>query len=128
MNAAVPAKSSRINRLEGIALTALEILPTITGGALLLRLASHFGVGHLYAYEAVNMVVGGSLCYALMIPFLAKSLPSLVKAIYEPLFFDASLSFSDKLTRSLAQPSTSWRLLTTALMLSVLAVAVLSVR
>jgi hypothetical protein len=127
MDAGTTAKSGRINRLEGTALTALEILPTMTGGALLLRLGSHFGGSHLYNYEAVNMVVGGSLGYALLMPWLARNFPSPFQATYQPLFFDASLSFSDKVTRSLTQPSTSWRLLTNALMLSVLAVAVLSV-
>jgi hypothetical protein len=106
-------------------LTALQVLPMFAGSALLLRLAgSPIVDGH---YGAVAFVLETSLLSGLMVPFLSRNFPSLFKSSYEPLFFDASLSLSDKIMRWLAQPLTSWRLLTSALMLSVLAVAVLSV-
>jgi hypothetical protein len=128
MDATIIAKSGLINRLEGMALTAiLQGLPASAGVVLLFRLmGSHTIVDNRYG--AVIVVVVISLLNALMMPFLAARFPKLVKTSYEPLFFDASLSFSDKVTRWLAQPSASRRLLMTALMLSVLSVAVLSVR
>jgi hypothetical protein len=54
---------------------------------------------------------------------LAPKFPRLFKNSYEPLFFDARLSFADKLAQWRAQPAVSLQLVTNVMMLSVLAVA-----
>jgi hypothetical protein len=128
MNAVAVPKSARQNWLEGIALCALyQGFPTFTGAVLLLKL---FGSGNPIVAQpggAVFFVAVTSLLYALTIPWLARKFPRLVKTSYEPLFFDPSLSFSEKLLRWRTQPAASMQLLTLVLMLSALALAVVAV-
>ena len=127
MNTAAAAKSRRANMVEGIALIAIfQGVPTLTGAALLSRLfggdiTSHHG-------DAAIFVVLSSLCYAALIGYFAPKFPEFFKAIYQPMFFDPTLSFSEKVTRWRQQPATSQQLVALVMMLSVLAVAVLSVR
>jgi hypothetical protein len=121
MDAIISAKRRWSNRLEGVALTAtLLALPIMTSLALIGRLAGDliFGIRH---DNVILMLITTSLSLGLTAPLLAST------TLYEPLFYDASLSLSDKFARWLTQPSTSPRLLTMLLMLLVLAVAVLSV-
>jgi hypothetical protein len=66
--------------------------------------------------------------YALTVPFLGPKFPRFFGKSYEPIFFDATLSFGEKLAQWRAQPRTSLQLVTTVTMLSLLAVAVASVR
>ena len=47
---------------------------------------------------------------------------------YEPLFYDTSLSVSDKIAQWRSQPKVSLQLVTTTIMLSLLAVVVASVK
>jgi hypothetical protein len=127
MNDAALPKSHRTNMVEGIALIAIfQGFPTLTGAALLSRL---FG-GHITSRhgDAAFFVVFSSLCYAAMIGFLAPKFPEFFKAIHQPLFFDPTLSFSEKVVRWRQQPMTAQQLVALVMMLSVLAVAVLSVR
>jgi len=128
MDAAIAANRRRSNLLEGMALAAtLQALPVTAGAALFGRLCLDLGIfGHrdneiLYV---TSLFLGMLLLH--MMPFLAPK-SRFKTALYEPLFFDASLSLSDKFARWRAKPSTSQSLLTMLLMLSVLAVAVVTV-
>jgi hypothetical protein len=67
------------------------------------------------------------LPYAMTTPTLGRKYPKIVKYGYEPLFFDSTLSFDEKLAQWRTQPTVSLQLLTAVLMLSVLAVVVASV-
>ena len=127
MSAIVAPKSRTMNWLEGVTLSAiLQGLPTFTGAALLLKLA---GSGQIVGQTggAAIFVVTTSILYGLMLPWLARKFPRFVKNSYEALFFDASLSFSEKVLRWRTQPATSLQLLTNVVMLSLLAVAVMCV-
>ena len=120
MNAVAVPKSSLQNRLEGFALTAfLQGFPTFAGAALLLKLAHHPIAG-----GAVFFVVATSILHGLLTPWLAPKFPKFFKNSYEPLFFDAHLSFAEKLSQWRAQPIVSLQLVTNVMMLSVLAVGV----
>ncbi|MBR1191683.1 hypothetical protein [Bradyrhizobium sp. AUGA SZCCT0160] len=126
MNAITAPKSPSLNRLEGMTLTALlQAMPTYAAAAMLLKLA---GSAQIVSPPrgAVIFVVIASFFHALIVPWLAPKYPKLFKASYEPLFFDASLSFSEKVLRWRTQPMASLQLLTSTVMLSLLAVAMLS--
>jgi hypothetical protein len=127
MNAMSASKSPQANRLEGFALTAIfQGFPTFAGAALLLKLTgSHEIVGTRYG--AAIFVVLASLFFALITPSLGRKFPNRFKHGYEPLFFDASLSFSEKIARWRTQPVTSLQLVTNVMLLSILAVGVASV-
>ena len=68
-----------------------------------------------------------SFFHALIVPWLAPKYPKFFKNSYEPLFFDAGLSFAEKVLRWRTQPMASLQLLTNVVMLALLAVAALSV-
>jgi hypothetical protein len=122
MNALAAPKSSLQNRLEGFALTAIfQGFPTFAAATLLLKLAHHQIAG-----GAVFFVVAASIFHGLFTPRLAPKFPRFFKNSYEPLFFDPNLSFTDKLAQWRAQPTVSLQLVTSVMMLSVLAVAVVS--
>ncbi|KRR11005.1 hypothetical protein CQ12_36860 [Bradyrhizobium jicamae] len=122
MNALATPKSSLQNRLEGFALTAIfQGVLTFAAATLLLKLAHHQIAG-----GAVFLVVAASIFHGLFTPWLAPKFPGLFKNSYEPLFFDAGLSFTDKLAQWRSQPTVSLQLVTSVMMLSVLAVAVAS--
>lgn len=127
MDAMSVPKSASQNRFEGFALTAsLQGLPTFAAAALLLKLAgSHEIVGERYG--AAIFVVLAALFYALLTPGLARKFPNRFRHGYEPLFFDASLSFIEKIVRWRTQPVTSLQLVTNVMLLSLLAVGVASV-
>lgn len=124
MNAIAVSKSSRQNRLEGIALTAIfQGLPNLAAVALLYKLTG----SHVAEKGGVVIfVVLGSIVQGLFTPWLAANFPRLARHSYEPLFFDANLSFAEKITRWRTQPTTSLQLVTNLLMLSLLAVGVAS--
>ena len=125
MDAITTPKSPQTNRLEGFVLTALfQGFPTFAAAALMLKLVgSHEIVGH----GAVIFVVLAALFYALLTPWLARTLPKRFVPGYEPLFFDASLPFIEKIARWRTQPVTSLQLVTNVMLLSLLAVGVASV-
>ncbi|MEH2543375.1 hypothetical protein V1283_000020 [Bradyrhizobium sp. AZCC 2262] len=60
--------------------------------------------------------------------WLAPKFPKFFKHGYEPLFFNAGLSFAEKIEKWRERPTTSVQLVTTELMLALLAVAVVSMR
>ena len=127
MNAISAPKSRQTNRLEGFVLTALfQGFPTFAAAALMLKfVGSHEIVGQRYG--AAIFVVLAALFYALLTPWLARKFPNRFRQSYEPLFFDASLSFIEKIARWRTQPVTSLQLVTNVMLLSLLAVGVASV-
>lgn len=64
----------------------------------------------------LTFVATATLFHAILTPWLAAKFPRFLWHNYEPLFFDATLSFADKVMRWRTQPAAS-----------LLAVAVLSV-
>jgi hypothetical protein len=122
MNALAAPKPPMQNRLEGFALAAIfQGFPNFAGAALILKL-----VHHPIAGGAVFFVVAASVFHALLTPWLGPKFPNFFKNSYEPLFFDANLSFAEKLSRWRAQPAVSLQLVTQVMMLSLLAVGVAS--
>ena len=95
MNAIAAPKSSAQNRLEGFALTfLLQGFPTFAGAALLLKLAHHEIAGGV-----VLFVVLASCSTACSRPGSRRNF-QILQAGYEPLFFNAGLSFVEKRSRS----------------------------
>jgi hypothetical protein len=122
MNAIAAQKSRAQNRLEGIALTAIfQVLPTFAAAAMLFKLN-----GHEIAGRAMLFVVLALTFHALLAPWLQPKFPKFFKNGYETLFFDASLPVAEKLARWRVQPAVSQQLMTTVLMLSLLAVVLVS--
>jgi hypothetical protein len=127
MNAITASKSPALNRLEGFTLTALfQGFPTFAAAALMLKfVGSHEIVGQRYG--AAIFVVVAALFYALLTPWLGRKFPNRFRHGYEPVFFDASLPFIEKIARWRTQPVTSLQLVTNVMLLSLLAVGVASV-
>ncbi len=127
MNAVTVPKSSRANMLEGIALlAAFQGFPLLTVSALALKLTGSDLVNQ--PGGAAIFVVLSSITYAAMIGFFAPKYPKFFKALYQPLFFDAGLSRAEKIQRWRTQPERSSQLVLLVMMLSVMAIAVISVR
>jgi hypothetical protein len=125
MNAITAPKSPAQNRLEGFALTAFfQGLPIFADAVLLLKVTgAHAIVGDRGG--AAIFAVLAALIYAAITPWLAAKFQKF-RSAYEPLFFDAGLSMSDKIAQWRTQPRVSLQLLTTTMILSVLAVVVVS--
>jgi hypothetical protein len=121
------ARKSRLrNALEGFALTAiLQSFPTFAAAALLLKLC---GNHDLVGDPGVAIFVAiASLTHATIAVTLGPSFPALFKTLYEPGFFDGTLSLSDKITEWRTHPVASLQLVAIVLMLSVMAVVTASV-
>jgi hypothetical protein len=121
------ARKSRLrNVLEGFALTAvLQSFPTFAAAALLLKLC---GNHDLVGDPGVAIFVAfASLVHATIAVTLGPSFPAVFKTLYEPKFFDGTLSLSDKITEWRTQPVASLQLVTIVLLLSVMAVVTASV-
>ena len=126
MNAIAALKSRRLNLLEGMALTAIfQAVPTFAAAVLLIKLAGSDQIVGQPGGAAIFVTLA-SLLYALAMPYIGPRFPRFSKNSYEPLFFDATLSFSEKLLRWRVQPTTSLQLVTLVMMLSLLAVGVVS--
>jgi hypothetical protein len=127
MNTIVVAPKSRLlNWLEGVALAIiLQGGPIYASAALILRLANHDmvhpGRGLIFFLVIANFIYG-LLSSLLGGPRGRK----FFKHGYEPVFFDRTLSFADKIAQWRVQPRVTVQLLRAVIMLSVLAVAVLS--
>ena len=122
MSATVASKSSLQNSLEGFLLTAILLgFPSFVAAALLLKLVRHDPAGGMLLFVVLTSVLHG-----LFTPWLSKRFPKIFRHGYEPLFFDAGLSSSEKIAKWREQPTTSVQLVTTTLMLALLAVAVVS--
>ncbi|MDN3275194.1 hypothetical protein QWJ07_13110 [Frankia sp. RB7] len=127
MAAIAAARKSRLhNALEGIALTAtLQSFPTFAAAALLLKLC---GNQDLVGDPGVAIFVAvASLAHALLAVTLGPSFPAVCNTLYEPKFFDGTLSLSDKITAWRTHPVASLQLVTIVLLLSVMAVVTASV-
>jgi len=121
---AIALKSSTQNRLEGFALTAiLQGFPSFVAAALILKLARHDIAGGVLLFVVLTSVLHG-----LFTPRLAPKFPKFLGHGYEPMFFNASLSFSEKIAKWRERPTTSVQLVTSELMLALLAVAVVSMK
>jgi hypothetical protein len=128
VNAATVSKSHRTNMFEGIALTAVfQAFPVLTMSALALKLE---GRSHLVTDPggAAIFVVLASISSAASIAFLAPKFPKYFARQYQPSFFDPGLSLSEKILRWRSQPERPSQLVALVMMLSVLAVVVMSVR
>jgi hypothetical protein len=126
MNAVAAPKSRVLNWLEGVTLAGiLQGVPIYANAALILRLFNPDMVRP--EHGAITFVVNATLVYALLAPLLAgPRCRKIFKHGYEPIFFDPTLSFADKVAQWLAQPRVSLQLLSTVIMMSLLAVASLS--
>jgi hypothetical protein len=124
MNTITAPKSASMNRLEGFALTAIfQGFPTFAVAALMLKFSGiHEIAGQRYG--AAIFVVLAALFFALLTPWLGRKFPNRFRHGYEPLFFDASLPFGEKIARWRIQPVTSLQLVTNVMLLSLLAVGV----
>ena len=90
---ATALKSSAQNRLEGFALTAiLQGFPAFAAAALLLKLARQDIAGGVVLFVVLTSVLHG-----LFTPWLAPKFPKFFRHGYEPLFFNAGLSFAEKI-------------------------------
>lgn len=127
MNAIAATKSPAQNRLEGFALTAiLQGMPIFAAASLVLKIMDAPEiVGERYG--AIVYVVLASLVYAAITPLLAARFPKRLAQAHAPVFFDASLSFSEKIAQWRSQPGVSLQLMTTTIMMSLLAVAVVGI-
>ncbi len=128
MNVIDTPKSDRINLIEGMSLTAIfQAVPTFAAAVLLLKLA---GTSEIIGDPGgtVLFVALASLIWVLVVTYFGPKFPSFFEHRYEPLFFDAGLSLAEKILRWRTQPATSLRLLTLVTLLSLLALAVGSVR
>jgi hypothetical protein len=127
MAAIARVRKSRLhNALEGLALTTiLQSFPTFALAAFLLKLC---GDHDLAGDPGVAIFVAiASLAHALLAVTFGPSLPHLFKTVYEPKFFEAHLSLSDKIIAWRTQPVASLQLVTIVLLLSVMAVVTASV-
>ena len=68
-----------------------------------------------------------SLAHALLAVSFGPSFPTFFKTVYEPKFFEAHLSLTDKITAWRTQPVASLQLMTIVLLLSVMAVVTATV-
>lgn len=125
MNAIAAPKSRRLNLLEGLVLTALfQAIPSFGAAVLLLKLVGGQIVGQIDS--AAFFVATATVIYALATPWLGPKFPRAFKSAYEPLFFDATLSFIEKVSRWQTQPATSLQLVTNVMLVALLAVGVAS--
>jgi hypothetical protein len=85
-------------------------------------------VRHDIAGGVVLFVVLTSVLHGLFTPWLAPKFPKFFRHGYEPPFFNASLSFVEKIEKWRAQPTTSLQLVTNGLLLSLLAVGVVGMK
>ncbi len=125
MNATTAPKSAAANKCEGVILTALQAFPAFTGSALLLKLFNATMINQPAGAVIFVLMACGML--GLVNPWLAPKFPKAFKN-YEPLFFDPALPVEQKVQFWLAKPDNAKQLLTTALMMAVLALAVMTVR
>ena len=122
MNAIVAPKSRGLNWLEGFALTfLLQGFPAFAATALILKLARHDIAGGVVLFVVLTSVLHGAFT-----PWLAPKFPKFFRRSYEPLFFNAGLSFAEKIEKWRERPTTSVQLVTSELMLALLALAVVS--
>lgn len=109
-------KSAPINWLEGFALTTiLQGFPIFAAASLMVKL-----LGDSHGSNHVATIAMASICYSVFVIAAGAAFPK-VRSGYEADFFDATLSFSEKIARWRAKPATSMQLMASVLLLSLLA-------
>ena len=109
MNAIAAPKSSALNRLEGF---CADIPPAGLPDLRQRSLALETRPSTRSPAASCCCVVMASIFHGLLTPWLAPKFPKFFKHGYEPLFFNASLSFVEKIEKWRAQPTTSLQLVT----------------
>ena len=110
------SKSGPLNWLEGFALTTiLQGFPIFAAASLMVKL-----LGDYRGSSPVLTIAMASVFYSIFVISVGSAFPR-VKSGYEAQFFDASLSFSEKIARWRAKPATSLQLIASVLLLSLLA-------
>jgi len=130
MNAIANSKTPTQNRLEGFVLTTLfHGFPAYAAAVLMIKLMGAREIVGQPGGAAIFVVVA-SLLHGMVTPWLGPKFPKFFRQGqgYEPIFFDAGLSFSEKIARWRMQPGASLQLVTTVMLMSLLAVGVASVR
>ena len=128
MTAIADQKSPAQNRLEGFALTALlRGFPTYAGVVLLMKLSESRQIVGGPIGPAIFITIA-SLVHAWLTPILARRFPRLCGQNHDAVFYDANLSFTDKIARWRVAPRASVELVTMVLLLSLLVVAAASMR
>jgi hypothetical protein len=117
MTSITAPKSSTLNWLEGFALIAiLQGLPIFASASLMVKLLGDSrGGSHLLT------VTLATIFYSLLAIWAGSTFPKLAGNAYEAQFFNATLSFSEKIARWRAKPATSMQLMASVLLLSLLA-------
>jgi hypothetical protein len=119
-------RSRLLNALEGVILSAVcQGFPTFASAVLMLRLVHDRQLTSDPGRAAIFVPLA-SLVSALLTCYFGPKFPNFFKHGYEPAFFDPALTFNDKVTTWRERPTTSVQLVTTMIMLSLLAVAVVS--
>lgn len=120
MTSITAPKSGPVNWLEGFALTAiLQGFPIFAAASLMVKLLGD----HRGSNPALTIAMA-TVFYSIFVVAVGSTFPRLFKNGYEAQFFDASLSFSEKIARWRAKPATSVQLVASVLLLSLLAASV----
>lgn len=127
MNAIAAPKSRRHSQLEGTMLTAIfQGIPTFAAAVLMLKIAGGHEAFVQKGVGAAIFVALSSFMFGLIMTWLGPKYPRFFKT-YEPLFYDATMPLGERLARWRTQPAASLQLVTTVMLLSLLAVAAVSV-
>jgi hypothetical protein len=122
------SKTPSQNRLEGFALTALFLgFPSYAAVLLIIKIMGAHEIVGQPGGPAIFVVLA-SIFHAMVGPWLGRKFPKFIRHGYEPLFYDEHLTFSEKIAQWRVQPVASLQLVTTVIMMSVLAVGVASIR
>jgi hypothetical protein len=116
MTSITAPKSAPLNWLEGFALTTiLQGFPIFAAASLMVKL-----LGDSYGGSHVTTIALASIFYSILVVSVGIAFPT-IKSGYEVEFFNASLSFSEKIAHWRAKPATSLQLMASVLLLSLLA-------
>ena len=128
MTALTAPKLAARNRLECFALYAMfQGVPLYSSIVLMMKLvAASEIVGERYG--AAIFIVLAAVFHGLAMIWLAPKFPRFFRHNNAPAFGDATLSFTEKVSRWLAEPKTAVELLTNVMLMSVLAIGVASIR
>jgi len=109
-------KPAPLNWLEGFALTTiLQGFPIFAAASLMVKL-----LGDHRGSSPVLTIALASVFYSILVVSIGSAFPRF-KSGYEAQFFDASLSFPEKIARWREKPATSMQLMASVLLLSLLA-------
>ena len=109
-------KPAPFNWLEGFALTTiLQGLPIFAAASLMVKL-----LGDYHGSPPILTIAMASVFYSVFVISVGAAFPKM-RSGYEAQFFDASLSFAEKIAHWRAKPTTSLQLMASVLLLSLLA-------